>query len=200
MNVWLWRPLKIGQVAELHDDDRGGSHRCLPDRLGAQRLECREMVSLLKSEQGEDDDKESHCVLTLVNIEDEAKMLARLIAGHTERIARNCCPAQRLLSTPRRKWSRSLTSAWRRRLRSWKPAMTTKTSKLLTTLCWSSTLRGHNGPCQHKTYMNQQSCNKIYKKNTTPPRLRRRRRADGCTSIRCVFFFFSKKKMAVSVA
>ena len=35
--------------------------------------------------------------------QDEAEMLARLIAGHTGRITRNCCPAQRRVSRPRMK-------------------------------------------------------------------------------------------------
>ena len=40
------------------------------------------MMCLRKAEHGEEDDKEAYCVLSLVNTEDEAEVLARLLAGH----------------------------------------------------------------------------------------------------------------------
>ena len=55
-------------------------------------------MSLLKAGQGEGDDKEAYFVLSPVKTEDEAKVLAHLIAGHTEMITTNNCPTQRRVS------------------------------------------------------------------------------------------------------
>ena len=68
-----------------------------------------EMVSVLKAEQGKDDDKEACCLLSLVKTEDEAKVSSRLIVG-PQRITRNL-PNTNRVSRPRRKRSRSLTPA-----------------------------------------------------------------------------------------